>query len=267
MAMDTVRPPRPTPVDVVSADEAAAVISATEARLAELEQARRDAEALADKAEARARTSTEQLLNDWTALQLERFERQLRAEHETEMRELLAAAEQRANDCIKRAQSERDLIASYRRALQPARAADPADTGTKPARSGAERPVMSVSADTQPSHDPKTPPPPPSVNPTENTEASSRAPISLAGVATRVAHAATWPMRTLHQGGGAEVESSDLAPPTQDPSTPAAPSAVPVQAARPALESEDPIAPGGSGRQIPDDHPEPADETNARQTS
>lgn len=263
MAMDTVRPPRPTPVDVVAADEAAAVIATTEARLAELEQQRRDAEALADKAEARARTSTERPLDDWTALQLERFERQLRSEHEREMRELLAAAEQRASDCIKRAQSERDLIASYQRALQPAGAPEPADSGTLPARSGAEPPGTSVLVDAQPSGDPEAPSPP-SANPEENTEAAPRSPISLAGVATRVAHAATWPMRTLHQGGGNELEGNDLGSSAQGDTTRPATSAGSAQTGRPALEPEDPPVPGSAGGQTPD-RTEAADESDVSQ--
>ncbi len=264
--MDTVRPPRPTPVDVVSADEAAALIATTEARLAELEQERRDAEALADKAEARARTSTEQPLNDWTALQLERFERQLRSEHETEMRELLAAAEQRASDCVKRAQSERDLIASYQRALEPARAPGAAGVSSAHAPSGVERPATSAPVDTRLSDDPVGfPPPAPSLE--ENAEASPRPSISLTAVATRVAHAATWPMRSLYQGGGAEVERSDLGSLAHGNTTPAAPSAGPAHAARPALRPEDPTLPGGSRRELPDHDPEPTDETDATQAS
>src|SRR4029077_15752297 len=146
-------------------------------------------EELAEKAEARSRANPEPHLDDWTTLQLERFLQQLRSEHESEMRELLAAAEQRANASIKHAEAESDLIASYQRAMR---------TTAEP-----EQPTASARLDDQP-QDPAlaalpdpgptngSPEGIPGSPPVSTSAAGSWRPSrSLAGVATRVAHAAT----------------------------------------------------------------------------
>jgi hypothetical protein len=163
--VDAVKPSRPTPLDVISADDAAEVITATEHRLAALNDERLQAEATADDAERQAVDVSEDLdLHSWASGYLERFKRQVADEHEAELRQLIAAAELRARDLVDRARREADVIISYARAMRavrdvdsprratPAETAAPADAtpDDHPARPAADMPASPIAPDTAP---------------------------------------------------------------------------------------------------------------------
>jgi hypothetical protein len=129
----TVRRPRPAPVDVITADQAAELISSAEQRLAELESKRSVADAAADAAERRAGDEPmEPELHTWAKQQLDRLAGELRAEQEVELAAQLEDARARAHECVARARREADVIVSYVRAIHAVRTADgsPPSEGT-----------------------------------------------------------------------------------------------------------------------------------------
>ena len=282
MALDTVKPLRPAPLDVISTEEAAEVISAAEARLAALESKRSQAEAAAASAERRARDEpVDPALHAWAVVQLERLKGQLRAEHEVEMQALLASAEARARDCVARAHREADVIITYARAIDSVRAGEqrpvvpsgpaPRDDGGGSGLSAgtpavASPPPIWTAADPAPrtptpTSSPFPPPAPPLPRPVPAPDASSPAPI--VGVAVPVhepgslADRGQPPVPT--QLVDTEAVAAVAAPPAvpAPPRSDAAPAAAPGAAEPVAWVAEPPPPGGGSdgppGGRRPDD--------------
>jgi hypothetical protein len=131
--MDLLKPPVPTPLDVVSADEARSVISDMQRRLGELEREKAAAEHAAASAERRAGAEpVDPGMRAWEEHQLERFRAHLRAEHEVEMQALLDAAQRRAAACVEQAQRDADLIVSYTEAIGEVRGRDEPTAAHRP---------------------------------------------------------------------------------------------------------------------------------------
>jgi hypothetical protein len=110
---------KPSPVDIVPASTAEAIVAETQRELTAREEERLAAEAAADAAERGAAGGAGDLaFHEWMTAHLDRFVTLLRGEHDGEMRSMVDGAERRARACIERAQVDADMLTSYAHALR-----------------------------------------------------------------------------------------------------------------------------------------------------